>query len=80
MKLIESILGAFLVVGLGYVFFSFTPFLFNIVFWPQYLAERHGMTSWQTWPVALEFLIPVAGWTLIFLLLARFYKWTNEAH
>ena len=74
MKLIESIVYGFVLVGLGYVLFSFTPFLFNIVFWPQYLAERYGMTPWQTWPVVLELVVPGLAWALVFQLLSTLVK------
>jgi predicted membrane-bound mannosyltransferase len=78
MKLIESIMYGFVLVGVGYVLFSFTPFLFSIVFWPQYLAEQNGQTPWQTWPVVLELIVPALGWALIILLLSALVKRMRE--
>ena len=79
MRTLNAIMFGFLVVGLGYVCFSFTPFLFNIVFWPQTFAASLGVDAWQKWPVVLELIVPAFGWALIFLLLAALLRRLKSA-
>lgn len=79
MKPIDSFLLAFGIVGMGHVFFSSIPFLYNIVFWPQYVAERYGLNPWHTWPSVLQLLVPVLGWVFILQLLAALVKRGTEA-
>jgi hypothetical protein len=79
MRVTQSIQFACLVVFFGYIAFSFIPAGLSIVFWPQSLAERYGVDAWQTWPVTLEFAIPVLGWALIFFLAGECIRWFKKS-